>query len=289
MTARRPRPGTVGDIGARFKMHRRRIRLDGREYTVLGLRPGSPARFATNHHHECWHVLSDLHGARLLGRLLWGLAFQRRQNTLVLLDRPFLDPNPFDAEPSDPIVLLPSTLTPLSTSAARQLRRQLPLTGAPDGTVVWQTHGLDAAVSSSRAPILPRGERPWHAPAARTGRRCDRIGGLVTFAAPPALLREWAAEVHGLGDWWHGGQTATEDLWPDGEVQILQNYRQQVRLTARARAEVLSESPRPPRLGDTAPAGSRQPGPEHRDLPVRQLRRLIWQRHLRLRRRLLDS
>ena len=44
------RPGNAADTGARLKLHRRRMRLDGREYTVLGLRPGSPARFATNLH-----------------------------------------------------------------------------------------------------------------------------------------------------------------------------------------------------------------------------------------------
>jgi hypothetical protein len=58
--------------GDRLKLHRRRLRLDGREHTVITLRPGTDARFSTNRHHETWHVLSDRGGARLLGRLLWG-------------------------------------------------------------------------------------------------------------------------------------------------------------------------------------------------------------------------
>ncbi|HEX6682146.1 MAG TPA: hypothetical protein VF062_05100 [Candidatus Limnocylindrales bacterium] len=36
----------------------------------------------------------------MLGRLLWGLAFQRREGALLVIDRPFLDPNPFDAAPA---------------------------------------------------------------------------------------------------------------------------------------------------------------------------------------------
>ncbi|GIG59318.1 hypothetical protein Lfu02_36900 [Longispora fulva] len=287
MTARRQRPATAADTGARLKLHRRRMWLDGREYTVLGLRPGGPARFATNLHHECWHVLSDLHGARLLGRLLWGLAFQPRPNTLVLIDRPFLDPNPFDAEPSDPIALMASTLTPLSPQAARRLRRQLPLTRSSDGTVGWRTHGLDTAMAEVRAQAgwwehRRHEERPWRAPAPETGRRCDRIGGLIVFAGPPALLRQWAVDVYRLGDWWHAGQCATEDLWPGGEVQILRDYHRQVALTGQVRAGLLSEAPRPPRLDENAPTGSRQPGPAHGELSPRHLRRLIWQRRLRI-------
>src|SRR5215467_6778077 len=102
----------------RLKLHRRLMRLDGRDYTVITLRPGTDARFSTNYFHDTWHVLSDWHGARLLGRLLWGLAYQRVPGTLVLIDRPFLDPNPFDAEPADPIVLVPARLTTLAGPAA---------------------------------------------------------------------------------------------------------------------------------------------------------------------------
>ena len=50
------------------------------------------------------------------GRLLWGLAYTRRPGTLVVLDLPFLDPNPFDAEPADPVVLVPDDLTGLGTA-----------------------------------------------------------------------------------------------------------------------------------------------------------------------------
>src|SRR5690606_36912126 len=70
--------------------------LAGRPYTVVTMRQGTDARLSTNFYHGTWHILSDWHGARLLGRLLWGLAYQRRPGTLVLIGPPFIDPNPFD-------------------------------------------------------------------------------------------------------------------------------------------------------------------------------------------------
>jgi hypothetical protein len=88
----RPRPQAATRVVDRLKLHRRQLWLDGRPYTVISLRPGTDARFSTNVFHGTWHVLSDWRGARLLGRLLWGLAYQHTPGTLVLIDRPFLDP-----------------------------------------------------------------------------------------------------------------------------------------------------------------------------------------------------
>src|SRR5215831_7359241 len=129
----RPRPDAATRVVDRVKLHRRAMPLDGRLYTVITPRPGTDVRFSTNYFHGTWHILSDWHGARMLGRLLWGMAFQRKPGTLLLIDRPFLDPNPFDAEPADPIALVPAPLTPLTTKAARHLRRRLPLRGRSDG------------------------------------------------------------------------------------------------------------------------------------------------------------
>jgi hypothetical protein len=144
---KRQRSRSAGATGDRLKLHRRVVRLDGRNYTVLALRHGSTCRFSTNYYHETWHILSDRDGAKLLARLLWGLAYQRVPGTLVLIDRPNLDPNPFDAEPADPIALVPADLTRLTPQAARALRARLPLTTPPDGTVRWQTPGYDLAAS----------------------------------------------------------------------------------------------------------------------------------------------
>ncbi|GII04374.1 hypothetical protein [Planobispora takensis] len=155
---KRPRPANAHETGDRLKLHRRTLRADGREYHVITLRPGTAAGFSTNHHHGTWHILSDVHGARLLGRLLWGLSFQRRPGTLVLIDRPHLDTNPFDAEPADPILLAPSHLTTLTPQAIRQLRRLLAGPPPSQGTVRWHTWGLDTEAARVREDLARRRE-----------------------------------------------------------------------------------------------------------------------------------
>ncbi|WP_238009996.1 hypothetical protein KZZ52_34710 [Dactylosporangium sp. AC04546] len=227
-----------------MKLHRRRLWLDGREYTVVTLRPGTPIRFSTNFYHGTWHVLSDWAGARLLGRLLWGLAYQRVPGTIVLIDRPHLDLNPFDAEPADPIALVPALLTPFTHKAARDLRQRLPLRGAPDGTVRWHTHGLDTALAARRSlRDQPRGswQAPWITPRGFT-ERVDRIGGLVTITATPDLLKETAVDVSTLVDYAYHGMAYTELNWPNGEVQVFRDYRERVSAAAVARREILSET-----------------------------------------------
>jgi hypothetical protein len=265
MTVRgRPRPGAATRVVDRLKLHRRRLRLDGREYTVVSLRSGTDARFSTNHYHGTWHVLSDWHGARLLGRLMWGLSYQRMPGTLVLIDRPFLDPNPFDAEPADPIALVPALITPFTAKAARELRRQLPLRGSPDGTVRWQTHGLDTAVADLRAwHELPPGvdDNGW-TDTRGFQQRVSRLGGVVTMAAVPAVLRSVATHVYRLGA--RGsfeGMDYIELDWPEnqGEVQVFRDYRSLVSAARVARREILAECP------------AETPDPE-------TLRPLIWDR-----------
>ncbi|MGY4099205.1 hypothetical protein ACW2Q0_06545 [Nocardia sp. R16R-3T] len=132
---KRPRPGSAADHMA--KLHRRTMVLDGRVHTVLALRAGSDFRFATNYFHETWHVLSDWRGARMLARLLRGLAYRRRPGTLVIIDPAHLDPNPFDAALSDPIVLVPADLTVFTRAATVALRRRLPFRDGSQGPVRW--------------------------------------------------------------------------------------------------------------------------------------------------------
>jgi hypothetical protein len=245
----RPRPHAATRIVDRFKLHRRRLWLDGREYTVVSLRPGTKAGFSTNFFHGTWHVLSDWHGARLLGCLLWGLAHQRTAGTLVLIDRPFLDTNPFDAEPADPIALVPALITPLTTKAARALRRRLPLRDAPDGTVRWNVRGLHAAAAERRAArTRPVGawRPPWIEPRG-VHARIDRVGGLITLIASPAVLRDYAADLYTLGDYHYKGMAYTEVDWPNGEVQVFRDYQRRVS-AARSRAGKSSarSPPRPP-------------------------------------------
>jgi hypothetical protein len=243
MVRGRPRPHAATRIADGLKLHRRELRLDGRQYTVVTLRPGTDARFSTNFYHGTWHILSDWHGARLLGHLLWGLAFQRRPGTLVLMDRPFLDPNPFDAEPADPIALVPALITPLTARAARELRRRLPLSGPNDGTVRWRTFGLAPAVAARRAaydrPVSA--ERPSWIPPIGFQERMDRVGGLVTLAAVPSVLRDSAVYLYMLGDYSYEGMAYAEIDWPNGEVQVFRDYRRRVSAARLARSEILAE------------------------------------------------
>jgi hypothetical protein len=231
-----------------MKLHRCRLRLHGRWYTVVTLRPGTEARFSTNFYHDTWHILSDWHGARLLGRLLWGLAYQRVAGTLVLIDQPFLDPNPFDAEPADPIALVPAHLTTLTSRAARELRHRLPCTGTGDGTVRWHTYGLDGAIAARRANHdRPVGawRAPWIPPRG-FHERMDRVGGLVTFAATPSALKEYATYIHNLGAYHYHGIAHAEIDWPNGEVQVFRDYGRRVSAARVARREILSDLANPP-------------------------------------------
>ncbi|HEX8009278.1 MAG TPA: hypothetical protein VF482_22950 [Trebonia sp.] len=244
------RPGAGGRIGDRVKLHRHRVRLDGREYTLITPRPGTGVRFSTNRYHGTWHILSDLRGARLLARLLWGLAYQRVPGTLALIGPPFLDPNPFDAEPADPIALVAAQLTGLRAQAARDLRRRLPL-GAPDGTVRWQTPGLEHALAACRRwqrdpPAQWR--LPWCPPQGpRT--RMDRIGGMLVVMGEARELKTWAVATGRLGDGLRDGTDSTRlDNEYTGEVLVFTDYRRRVSAARAARREVLArpDGPRTP-------------------------------------------
>jgi hypothetical protein len=254
---RAARPGASQSIGDRLKLHRHQVRLDGREYTVLTPRPGAGVRFSSNRYHGTWHVLSDLRGARLLARLLWGLAYQRVPGTLVVIGPPLLDPVPFDAEPADPIALVPAVLTPLRAQAARQLRRRLPL-GMPAGTVRCHTPGLAPAVAAwRRERDRPPGQRRWYPPPG-AWHRIERVGGVLVLAATAPELKSWAVAVAQLGDWLYRGMDYADLNGTDGEVQVFTDYRRRVVAAQAARREVLA-------------------GPA-RQLPPTDQRTLIWQR-----------
>jgi hypothetical protein len=263
------RQSTAKRVDDRMKLHRHVVPCGGLNYTVITLRPGTYARFSGNYYHDTWHVLSDLHGARILARLLWGLAYQRAPGTLVLIDRPRLDPEPFSAEPADPIALVPRELTSLSDRAAREIRARLPLT-RPAGTVRWQTPGLDIALAKRgtagwtvQAGEWRRGDRPGDS-------RISRVGGLVAFAGRPRVLKQWAVAVARLGgtlsphgmDYVYLGDGSCR---ADGEVQVFTDYRQRVSAARAARREILAEIPGP--------------------LPPADAEKLIWDRGAAIRQR----
>ena len=233
------RPGARESIGDRLKLHRHLVRLDGRQYTVITPRPGTGACFSTNRYHGTWHILSDLRGARLLARLLWGLAYQRIPGTMVVIGAPFLDPSPFDAEPSNPVAVVPARLTALTTQAARRLRQQLPL-GRPAGTIRWHTPGLAPAVTAwQHNRGRPPGQRPWYPPP-DARHRIDRSGGMLTLTATALELTRWAVTVAQLGDWLQHGMDYTDLNDADGEVQVFTDYHRRVAAARTARRDILA-------------------------------------------------
>ncbi|MDI2126712.1 hypothetical protein [Yinghuangia seranimata] len=259
------RQGISGHDDGAVRLHRRTVRLDGRDYTVLGLRPGTTERFAVNRFHETWHVVTHTAGARLLGRLLWGMAYQRRPNTIVVVDRPFLDANPFDAEPSLPIVIAPGDTAPFGDRAARELRRMLPLTGRPsEGGVTLRAHGLPSTPEAAHAWFDGR-HREWHGWKQRRFRPTIEVrSGLLVLPGTARKLQEWAVEI--------GRLTATHQRPMDYEfvnedysleVQVFAAYRDMVTAARLAREQVVNE-PRPipapvPRATPGGDAG-RKPG-----------------------------
>jgi hypothetical protein len=257
------RPDSTIYIGPSIKLHRRTVISRGRPYTVLTLRPGTRARFSTNFFHQTWHLLSDGTGAGLLARLLWGLSYQARPGTLILLDHPHLDPNPFDAGPPRPIALLPYPLTGFDADLLGAVHREVRChPNRSEGTVRWQTAGLDrelarqARFEADRVPGSPRSRWPrWLEPGRpRPIERVAQVGGVVTVAANPAGLRSLAVDSAELAQWWYGGQASRAIGDYDGEVQIWREYHRMVAIARTARAEVLAD-PDTARLGpdDLAP------------------------------------
>ncbi|WP_017593266.1 hypothetical protein [Nocardiopsis potens] len=228
-----------------MKLHRHRLRLDGREYTAVTPRPGTDVRFATDRMHGMWHLLTDPRGAAFLARLLWGLSYQRRPGTLVFLGSEVLLPEPFGAEPSDPVVLAPVPATPVTTAAARELRRRNP-SGPGDGTVRWRTTGLEPyAVRWSELEHHPPEERLYRSPLDFGVRR---IGGLIAFSASPEITRTWAVDALSCS-----GEHRTLCYayltgwgWPHysgpemGELLVLPDFRRRSRRAALVREELLA-------------------------------------------------
>ncbi|GAB4584940.1 TfoX/Sxy family DNA transformation protein [Nocardia sp. IFM 10818] len=241
------RPGTARSITDGLKLHRRLVRSGDGVRTVITLRPGTHARFSTNRFHNTWHVLSDDHGARLLARLLWGLSYQARPGTVVFIDRRFLVPNPFDADPADAIVLVPGWCSGFDDDLARQLKGPFPRSN-PAGTVRWQTFGLDRTLEPAATDAWWNGYRHRE----HTSHITRRKGLLILAPSTAVEARAWALQAADLDtsdrfgtdyfylDRWNRGH--------DGEVQVFRRFRPMVNVAAQARAQVLSraDAPRDP-------------------------------------------
>ncbi len=211
--------------GPRLKVHRRTVRLDRSEYTILSPRPTEEARFATNYFHETWHVITSQRGAALLARLCWAMAFQRRERTVVLIDTPLIVPTPFDADLSSPIAIVNNDLGAFGRAAVKDLRAQLPLSKAPDGTVVLQTRGLDQALENT-TEFHGRNHETQLQNQHRKRRWVDGSNGLAIVSAPPPVLRTWGVDLAALGTWSHEGRSWEYLDYPAkvGEVQVLDDF-----------------------------------------------------------------
>ncbi|MBW3636877.1 MAG: hypothetical protein KY445_10535 [Armatimonadetes bacterium] len=137
------RPANAREGGDGLKLHLHLVPVGDTLFRVLTPRTGTQIRFSTNFFHETHHILSDFAGAQFLSRLMWGLAFQKQPETLIYIGGEFLAPTPFDAEPSDPIALVPAHLTALNAKKFAVLRAKLKNLGPPATTVRWRTWGLD--------------------------------------------------------------------------------------------------------------------------------------------------
>jgi hypothetical protein len=224
----------------RLKVHRHAVALAGRGTTVLRLRPGGIERFATNHFHGTWHILSDPGSARLLGQLCWALSYQRQPGTIVVLHEPELVTNPFDADPSNTIVVSNSMLGPFNGAMATALRVKLRRPRTSDGTVVLQTPGLAAAIADPAAFSRLDEQAYWSSREQRSRTWIDRINGCLVFAAPPAVLRAWGMALCTIGEHFWDGSDYTELDWPasTGEVQVFPDFTERVRRAATVRARL---------------------------------------------------
>ncbi|OPG07337.1 patatin-like phospholipase family protein [Microbispora sp. GKU 823] len=144
------------------------------------------------------HDVYPVSGPDVLRTLAGNLPFHPLPGTVVV-DRPHLDPNPFDAEPADPIVLVPAHLTTLTPQAIRRLRRRV--AEPSQGTVRWRTWGLDAEVARVRECQELRRWPAWEPPVDARGAAAERTGGALVFRAPPSRLRLWGVDVAMLGEW----------------------------------------------------------------------------------------
>jgi hypothetical protein len=190
--------------------------------------------------------------------MCWALSYQRRPDTLVVLDRPELVANPFDADPSDTIVVSNALLGPFNADMAKGLRAWLRRRHDSDGTAVLQTPGLTNALANRAAFWHLEEQAYWNDREYRKRTWIDRVNGCVVLAAPPAVLRAWGVSLSELGTRIRNGSDASELDWPagNGEVQVFPDFLVRVTDATTKRARLF-------------------PGSEHRALEQHE-REAVW-------------
>jgi hypothetical protein len=225
-----------------LKVHLRVVELHGVTLRVVTLRPHHHVRLSTNYFHDTWHLLGGPAGAIVLGRLMWGLAFQRLPGTLVLIDRPHVVPTPFEADPADPIVLVPDAITRVDADLLRALRVRLRRAPPAPTTIRWHTFGMIAALAAES----PRHSR-WRPEPGASRERISRLGGYLCYTAPPQILRTVALGIYAMHEHGHGGYLPFADsgyqrTWRfDGEFQLVPNFDDAVSGAIVARRELVGD------------------------------------------------
>jgi hypothetical protein len=231
-----------------LKLHLRVLDIHRRTLRVVTLRPQSPVRFSTNYFHDTWHILAGGDGAVILGRLLWGLAFQRHPGTLILIDRAHLVPTPFEADPADPILLIPDALTSIDDDLLRAVKLRLRRAPTAPTTIRWHTFGMPAALERDE----PRDER-WRWRSSRNApmwsrERMSRRAGFLCYTAPPAVLRAHGLGIyhmHLVGDGYYPmAEHRGASTWRyDGEFQPIPSFTSKVSAATVARRELFPDRP----------------------------------------------
>jgi hypothetical protein len=222
-----------------LKVHLRLVGAANLTYRVVSLRPATGVRFSTNRFHDTWHILTDGGGAFILARLLWGLAFQKQPNTVVMIDRPHLVPTPFDADPADQILFaMPGT--PTDTDHLRALVAALRRSTSSDRTIRFHTFGLPRAVAWTREEWR---RRRHDLDALRSQERIDRRAGVLCYSAPPEILRAEATMIYGTKPMRSGNYhyLVERDRYPEGEVQVFSNFADRLSAARVARREIVGD------------------------------------------------
>ena len=239
------KPASNRSWGDRMKMHLRRFILHGKTYTVITLRPGLEVSWSTNYFHETWHILGNMRSAKVLSHLMWGLSYQKVDNTFVFIDSTYMRPNPFDANSSNPIII--GVRKPHKDLLAR-LKSSL---GPPDQTIRWRTFGLTSLLEDDEARLRFIENNPvQHERKLKVF--AHRVQGTLVIYGVRDLLRFESLWIHNLNTRPSKNYAATMDYhylgnWHDtnGEVQIFHDYQSRLRCAKRARTDILG-GPNPP-------------------------------------------